>query len=94
MDSGVLPSPDPVPGSSAQPRAASRSAFRLFQDAAREHPLRASLGLGAEYAMFAAGMGLALALFATRAPMRLIDRTFGLSLRERFVELLARVSPG
>ena len=72
----------------------SRSAGVLFRDALRERPLRASLGLGVEYAMYASGMGLALALFVTRVPMRRIDRRFGLSLRERFVDLLARVSPG
>ena len=89
MDSGAVPIPH-------APREARthRSAGALFRDAVRAHPLGSSLGLAVEYAMFAAGVALALALFATRVPMRLIDRTFGLSLRERFVELLARVSPG
>jgi hypothetical protein len=66
----------------------------LFQVALREHPLRSTLGLGVEYAMFSAGVGLALGLFVTRVPLRALDRALGLSLRERFIELLARVSPG
>ena len=72
----------------------SRSSVELFQDALRERPIRASVGLGVEYAMFASAVGLALALFATRVPLRILDRAFGLELRDRFVELLARVSPG
>jgi hypothetical protein len=60
----------------------------------RERPLVAGFVLGLEYAMFASAVGLALGLFATRVPLRVADRMFGLRLRERFVELLARVSPG
>jgi hypothetical protein len=56
--------------------------------------LRAALGLPVEYAMFASAVFLALFLFATRVPLRLVDRTFGIRLRERFVDLLARISPG
>jgi hypothetical protein len=44
--------------------------------------------------MFAAAVFLALGLFLTRAPLRVLDRTLGWRLRERFVDLLARVSPG
>ena len=73
---------------------AQRGAFAFFADALRERPVRSLLGLVVEYAMFASAVGLALALFATRVPLRLVDRAFGLRLRERFVELLARVSPG
>lgn len=57
-------------------------------------PLRAALGLFVEYAMFASAVFLALVLFATRVPLRLLDRAFGLRIRERFVDFLARVSPG
>lgn len=70
------------------------SAAELYKAALRERPLGASLGLGIEYAMFAAGLGLAIALFATRVPLRLLDRALGLRTRERFVQFLARVSPG
>lgn len=76
---------------------ASHSGVASFQAALRahrEHPLRTSAGLATEYAMFASGLGLALGLFATRVPLRLLDRALGLRLRERFVELIARVSPG
>ena len=70
------------------------SAGTLFQAALRERPVRTSLGLAVEYAMFAAGLGLAIALFATRVPLRVLDRALGLRTRERFVRFLARVSPG
>jgi hypothetical protein len=65
-----------------------------FGVALRDRPLRVSAGLGVEYAMFASGVGLALCLFATRVPLRITDRLLGLRLRDRFVDLLARVSPG
>ena len=44
--------------------------------------------------MFASGVFLALCLFLTRVPLRLVDRAFGLRLRERFIERIARLSPG
>jgi len=65
-----------------------------FGSALRDRPLRTSVELGIEYAMFASGVGLALCLFATLVPLRVADRVLGLRLRDRFVELLARVSPG
>jgi hypothetical protein len=77
----------------SEPSATERS-LSLFRAAARERPIGASAGLVVEYAMFASAVGLALTLFATRVPMRALDRTLGLRTRERFVELLARVSPG
>jgi hypothetical protein len=70
------------------------SGVALFQAELQAKPLRTSLGLGVEYAMFASGASLALGLFATRVPLRLIDRAFGLRLRERFIDLLAKASPG
>jgi hypothetical protein len=73
---------------------ASERAFSLFREAARGRTVRATAGLAVEYAMFASAVGLALTLFATRVPMRAVDRVLGLRARERFVELLARVSPG
>jgi hypothetical protein len=71
-----------------------RNAFGLFGDALRERPVRTPLGLGVEYAMFAAGLGLAVGLFATRIPLRVLDGALGLRTRERFIDLLARISPG
>jgi hypothetical protein len=44
--------------------------------------------------MFASAVFLALALFLTRVPMALLDRALGWRLRERFIDLIARVSPG
>ena len=73
---------------------AHRSAFGLFRAAVQERPVRAPLGLGVEYAMFASGLSLAIGLFATRVPLGILDRAFGLRTRERFIELLARISPG
>lgn len=82
--------------SSPEPNApaADRSGAEHFRAAWRKKPVRSTLGLGVEYGMFASGMGLAAALFLTRVPMRLVDRATGLRLRERFIELLARISPG
>jgi hypothetical protein len=77
----------------SEPSATDRS-FTLFRAAARGRPIGATTSLVVEYAMFASAVGLALTLLATRGPMRVLDRTLGLRLRERFVELLARVSPG
>jgi hypothetical protein len=37
---------------------------------------------------------MALSLYATRKPMAAVDRALGLRLRERFVDFIARVSPG
>jgi hypothetical protein len=70
------------------------SAVGAFGTALRERPIRTGLGLGVEYAMFASGVGLAVGLFTTRVPLRIVDRALGLRLRERFVHLLARISPG
>ena len=74
--------------------AAGRSGTEHFREAWRRKPVRSTLALGVEYGMFASGMGLAAALFLTRVPMRLLDSATGLRLRERFIELLARISPG
>lgn len=70
------------------------SAVVLFWAAARKNPVRTVLGLVVEYAMFASAIFLALALLATRVPLRVLDGTFGLRLRERFVDFLGKVSPG
>jgi hypothetical protein len=59
-----------------------------------KNPARAGLGLVLEYLMFASAVFLALMLFATRVPLRILDGALGLRLRERFVDFLARVSPG
>ncbi|HKU42612.1 MAG TPA: hypothetical protein VJR89_30850 [Polyangiales bacterium] len=79
---------------SSPPSIASGSAPARFGRAFSARPVGSLLGLGVEYAMFASGLGLALGLFATRLPLRAVDRAFGLQLRERFVDLLARISPG
>lgn len=62
--------------------------------ALRERPVRTLLGLLVEYAGFVAACIFALLLIITRVPLALIDRSTGLRLRERFIELIARVSPG
>jgi hypothetical protein len=73
---------------------AHESAVGAFGAALRKRPIRTGLGLGVEYAMFAAGVGLAFGLFVTRVPLRIADRALGLRVRERFIELIARISPG
>lgn len=72
----------------------SQDAFALFGQALRERPIGVSGGLIAEYGMFASAVLLAGSLYATRVPMAAMDRALGLRLRERFIELIARVSPG
>ena len=88
MNRGTEPS-----NTGSQPGANQR-AVGLFRNAARGRAIRATLGLGVEYAMFASAVGLALGLFATRVPLRALDRALGLRVRERFIELIARISPG
>lgn len=65
-----------------------------FSTALREHPVRRLATLTGEYGMFASGLGLAAGLFVTRVPLRLLDHALGTRLRERFVDLVARISPG
>lgn len=84
----------PPSTSAKDPNDTTRRGVALFQAELQAQPIRASLGLGVEYAMFASGASLALGLFATRVPLRLIDRALGLRLRERFIDLLAKASPG
>jgi hypothetical protein len=62
--------------------------------ALKKAPVRTAFGLFVEYGMFAAAVFLALGLFLTRVPLAALDRALGLRLRERFIELIARVSPG
>lgn len=59
-----------------------------------KNPARVGFGLVLEYLMFASAVFLALMLFATRVPLRILDGAFGLRLRERFVDFIARLSPG
>ncbi|HEX3594822.1 MAG TPA: hypothetical protein VHU80_06970 [Polyangiaceae bacterium] len=85
------PSADPQ---SAPEKLESRSGPGLFKAALQERPVPTSLGLIVEYLTFGSAVFLAVSLYLTRKPMALVDRAFGLRLRERFVELIARVSPG
>lgn len=59
-----------------------------------KNPARPAFGLVLEYLMFASAVFLALMLFATRVPLRMLDTALGLRLRERFVDFIARLSPG
>jgi hypothetical protein len=81
----------PPPASHARK---SQNAFELFGEALGQRPLGASAGLIAEYGMFASALVLAGSLYVTKVPMAAVDRALGLRLRERFIELIARVSPG
>jgi hypothetical protein len=70
------------------------NAVELFFDDLQKRRARAALGLCVEYATFASAVFLATALYSTRAPMAAFDKRTGLRVRERFVDLIARVSPG
>jgi hypothetical protein len=59
-----------------------------------KRPVRALLTLSVEYLTYIAAVFLALGLWVTRAPLTFLDRTLGLALRQRFVDFIARVSPG
>jgi hypothetical protein len=72
----------------------SQSGVRLFGEALAHKPLRTSLGLAVEYLTFGSAVFMALSLYATRKPMAAVDRALGLGLRQRFVDFIARVSPG
>lgn len=70
------------------------SSCALFRDRFAARPLRAVLGLVVEYGMFVVAVCLVLGLFATRVPLRVLDRALGLGLRSRFIELMVRIAPG
>ena len=89
METGATPSTAAL----AKPEP-SLSSVTLLRASLRRRPVRTAFGLLVEYATFASAVFLALSLYLTRVPMRLVDRALGLCLRERFVNLLARVSPG
>jgi len=65
-----------------------------FVRALRERPVRALAGLLVEYAGYVAACVFVLLLLATRLPLGFIDRTTGLRLRERCIDLIARIAPG
>ena len=65
-----------------------------FGRALRENPPRAMARLCVEYSGYFAAWGFVAFLVATRRPLRAIDRRFGLRLRERVIDAIARVSPG
>jgi hypothetical protein len=56
--------------------------------------VRTPLFLIVEYLMFFSAVFLALSLFLTRVPLRVLDGALGLSLRRRFIDFIARLSPG
>jgi hypothetical protein len=70
------------------------NALRDFSNELKRAPVRTATGLVVEYSMFASAVFLAASLRATRAPMAVADRYLGLRLRDRFVDLIARISPG
>ena len=85
---------DENPGSTSGGRQTALPALPLFGAAIRARPVGALLGLVVEYGMFFSAVLLALGLFVTRVPLRALDAAFGLRLRQRFVDFIARVSPG
>lgn len=72
----------------------SQSGTALFKAALQEKPVTTSFGLVVEYLTFGSAVFLAVSLYLTRRPMAFVDRVLGLRLRERFIDLIARVSPG
>jgi hypothetical protein len=76
------------------PELRTRSGVGLFRAALRERPVGAAAGLVVEYLTFASAVFLAITLYLTRHPMGFLDRVLGLRLRERFVDFIARISPG
>lgn len=70
------------------------SGLALFGRELRRRPLRAASRLFVEYAGYLAACFFVLLLLATRVPFRLLDRAFGVRLRERCIDAIARLSPG
>lgn len=66
----------------------------LFRRELSRRPFGAVLGLSIEYAAYVAAWIFVLLLLLTRLPLRWLDRVCGLRLRERFIELIARVAKG
>lgn len=72
----------------------SRRGVSLFVEELRARPARAVLGLGVEYATYAAGVAFAAGLLATRRPLAAVERVTGWELRTRAIDLVARIAPG
>lgn len=66
----------------------------LFWLSVKRRPLATLFGLPLEYLTFFAAVLFGIFLLLTRAPLAAIDRASGSRLRERFIELIARISPG
>jgi hypothetical protein len=76
------------------PKVESLSGTGLFAESLRRKPVGTSVGLVVEYLTFASAVFLAISLYLTRKPMAFLDRVLGLGLRDRFLSLIARISPG
>jgi len=59
-----------------------------------ENPLRALWHLGVDYAIYTGICFFVLFLLLSKAPLRLVDAVTGLSVRERLIEVIARLSNG
>lgn len=66
----------------------------LFWQKLRTSPLRTAGSLAVEYAMFEAATALALSVYLTRKPLVFVERVSGIRVRQRFVDFVARLSPG
>jgi hypothetical protein len=70
------------------------SGVALFWEKLRKAPLSAAGSLAVEYAMFETAAALALSIYLTRKPLAFVERVSGVRVRERFVDFVARLSPG
>jgi hypothetical protein len=69
-------------------------AVNLFRQKIAEKPLRAVVDLCVDYAVYTGICFFVLFLFLSKGPLRLVDAITGLSVRERLIELIARLSSG
>jgi hypothetical protein len=68
--------------------------LEYLRDNFAKRPLGTIFGLLLEYAGFVAACAFVVVLWATRFPLRYLDETFGLTIRRRLIEMVAKLSPG
>jgi hypothetical protein len=68
------------------------SGLALFLTKFKKNPIRASLGLAADYFIYVGMVCFVIAVILLKYPLKYLDRAFGLELREKFINLTGKIS--
>ena len=68
------------------------SGFPVFARQFKKNPVRASVGLAADYFIYVGMFAFVLAIILLRYPLKAVDSVFGLELREKLVNLVGKIS--